>query len=48
MGNFEIFIVCFLTFWAIVFICFFLFGWLSFNRKREESIKKFKERNKWK
>lgn len=48
MSNFEIFIACFLTFWAIVFSCLFIFGWFNFKKEREKSIKEFKERTRWK
>lgn len=48
MDKLEMFIICFLTFWSIVFICFALFGWFSFNKHRNKSIKEFKEKHRTK
>lgn len=46
MSKMEIFLMCFLTFWSIVFICFAIFGWISINKQRDKSIKEFKKKHR--
>lgn len=33
------FLMCFLTFWSIVLICGFVFGFKYISKKRDESVK---------
>ena len=46
MNSLAIFLMCFLTFCSIVLICGVIFGWRYISKKRDESVKEFKEKRR--